>query len=63
MEISNNNIPEFKVIANGPLHVKGKITLINTNGEKQELEETWLCRCGNSKNKPFCDGSHKTAGF
>ena len=63
MEEKTNNIPEFRVVPNGPMHVKGPITLINAKGEKEECEETWLCRCGNSKNKPFCDGSHKTSGF
>jgi CDGSH-type Zn-finger protein len=27
------------------------------------LQETWLCRCGESKNKPYCDGTHKKKGF
>ena len=28
-----------------------------------EGDELYLCRCGASSNKPFCDGSHKAAGF
>jgi CDGSH-type Zn-finger protein len=50
--------------ANGPLHVTGPLTLIGADGKPVYCgTETWLCRCGASANKPFCDGSHKTAGF
>ena len=46
-------------------HVVGKIRLRDSEGREYDLEgeETWLCRCGNSKRKPFCDGSHRKAGF
>ncbi len=43
---------------NGPLHVEGNLSI---NGESSQ--EAWLCRCGQSQNKPFCDGSHRQAGF
>lgn len=48
---------------NGPLICKGdiEITLVNANAEVILKEKEFaLCRCGLSKNKPFCDGSHKT---
>jgi CDGSH-type Zn-finger protein/uncharacterized Fe-S cluster protein YjdI len=48
----------------GPLQVKGNLTIVASSGcARWRGTEAYLCRCGNSKNKPFCDGSHKTAGF
>ena len=53
----------------GPLRVFGKFTLTDAEGNVFELPErpgkNWvsLCRCGLSKEKPFCDGAHKEAGF
>jgi len=51
---------------NGSIQVEGDIELCDQVGNKFDLGEKktiWLCRCGQSKNKPFCDGSHKTSGF
>jgi CDGSH-type Zn-finger protein len=49
---------------NGPLHVQGKLRIENANGEVIfRGNDAWLCRCGASKEKPFCDGSHKAIGF
>ena len=49
---------------NGPLVVKGLSNLIDSNGAMLPTEPAMgLCRCGESKNKPFCDGSHKESGF
>jgi CDGSH-type Zn-finger protein len=48
----------------GPLHVSGPLTLFGADGKPVFCgTETWLCRCGASANKPFCDGSHKQVGF
>lgn len=50
--------------ANGPLLLKGNFTLYASSGRVAfEGTKAALCRCGASKNKPFCDGSHKPAGF
>jgi len=49
---------------NGPLLVGGNVTLVTGTGrEAWKGSKTALCRCGESKNKPFCDGSHRAAGF
>jgi len=50
-------------IRNGPLHCKGSVELVGTDGEHVVIAETWLCRCGGSSRKPFCDGTHKKIGF
>ena len=49
---------------NGPLRVQGVKEFRNSRGEAITTEETFfLCRCGASQNKPFCDGTHKKIGF
>lgn len=59
---------ENKVVVeqNGPLHVQGKVTLIDDQDSDQLLpmaDHYTLCRCGGSKKKPLCDGSHEKNGF
>jgi uncharacterized Fe-S cluster protein YjdI len=52
------------LMENGPIIVNGKIELKNSKGETLPAQDTVaLCRCGGSKNKPFCDGTHNTNGF
>ena len=53
-----------QVLADGPLRIPGPcvITLIDGTEEKRE-KDAFLCRCGHSAKKPFCDGSHKREGF
>jgi CDGSH-type Zn-finger protein/uncharacterized Fe-S cluster protein YjdI len=49
---------------NGPLGVMGQCAIYAATGEVlYQGTETWLCRCGGSANKPFCDGTHKRKGF
>jgi CDGSH-type Zn-finger protein/uncharacterized Fe-S cluster protein YjdI len=48
--------------ADGPLHVEGRAVVTSPAGEQlAEAGELWLCRCGRSRSKPFCDGSHRQA--
>ena len=50
--------------ANGPLQVEGAFVLRGADGLGQyEGTEAELCRCGASRNKPFCDGTHQEIGF
>ncbi len=52
---------------NGPLVIEGPVSIVDHQGNTFSLPEgkpaVALCRCGQSKTKPFCDGSHKTSGF
>lgn len=54
----------IRAIKDGPLRLRGNLTLVASSGlPRWRGTEAFLCRCGQSKNKPFCDGSHKAAGF
>lgn len=56
--------PMVTVTNDGPYSVTGGIELIGVQfGEGASTEHYTLCRCGQSKNKPFCDGSHWEVGF
>ncbi|MGE3302288.1 MAG: CDGSH iron-sulfur domain-containing protein [Hyphomonadaceae bacterium] len=49
---------------NGPLAVTGALEIVSGTGRMvARTKQAFLCRCGASANKPFCDGSHKAAGF
>src|SRR5712692_5703931 len=49
---------------NGPLVVEGLKRFVNSRGEPLQARKTVrLCRCGNSSNKPFCDGTHQRVGW
>lgn len=54
---------KIDVIKNGPLMISGSFTLINGETSEQHEKPVALCRCGHSKNKPFCDGSHYKSQF
>ena len=47
----------------GPLYVKGRLLIGLPGGAREPENRAALCRCGASKNKPFCDNSHLAAGF
>lgn len=56
--------PAIAVAPDGPYEVTGGPELLDTEfGEGASREHYTLCRCGASKNKPFCDGSHWHVGF
>ncbi|MGB9641395.1 MAG: CDGSH iron-sulfur domain-containing protein [Anaerolineales bacterium] len=50
---------------NGPIRISGPVRLVDEEGKETiiEKETIALCRCGGSKNKPFCDGTHRSIGF
>lgn len=55
----------IRVNRNGPYMVTGTFTISDHKGNqiKVDGDEVFLCRCGESKNKPFCDSTHRECGF
>ena len=51
------------LVKNGPITFRGRLRLHNNLGQECVKQRGSLCRCGQSANKPFCDGSHEKTGF
>ena len=58
-------LPQALAVTNdGPLWVTGGVPVTSSDGTTLEVRNrVTLCRCGDSANKPLCDGSHKESGF
>jgi hypothetical protein len=53
-----------RVFKGGPLELTGEFQITGTDGKKIDTgSPVYLCRCGGSGNKPFCDGTHNNNGF
>lgn len=48
---------------NGPNRCDGPLTVQDIEGREWSATTTLLCRCGGSRRKPFCDGTHRKNGF
>ena len=56
--------PRIEVTEHGPYRVSGDVAIRDAEGNLLRHGGTWcLCRCGGSRNKPFCDATHGVKGF
>jgi CDGSH-type Zn-finger protein len=64
--VSENPLVTIKVRDHGPYKVTGPVRLVDAEGRAWDIagrDSVALCRCGLSRNKPFCDRSHREGGF
>lgn len=61
---TRNGALKVKPTKNGPLAVEGNLEICTGTGRTvNRVTKTWLCRCGQSSKKPYCDGTHNKIGF
>lgn len=61
---SRDGVVKVKPLPNGPLNIEGNLEVVSgTGATTNKVTKTFLCRCGHSQNKPYCDGSHAKVGF
>ncbi|MDA9820424.1 (4Fe-4S)-binding protein [Salibacteraceae bacterium] len=64
LEIKNQDVMDLEVLKDGPLKISGEVKVKHSDGREEVREKaTFLCRCGQSSNKPYCDGAHSKTGF
>lgn len=62
-QTDNPKAAQIQILENGPIVLKGYFRFTDSSGNATEKEqEIFLCRCGNSSNKPFCDDTHIKTG-
>ena len=55
---------KIQVLSGGPIMVEGPCAVVDKDSNETMKEgKIFLCRCGGSKNKPYCDGTHKSVEF
>ncbi|VAW19944.1 hypothetical protein MNBD_ALPHA12-2115, partial [hydrothermal vent metagenome] len=63
LEVRNGSLTVIS-LKDGPLELNGNLEIVTGTGRTVErTQSAHLCRCGASKNKPYCDGSHIGIGF
>jgi CDGSH-type Zn-finger protein/uncharacterized Fe-S cluster protein YjdI len=63
LEVRNGPV-DLQPQPNGPLKIAGNLEVVSGTGRTvNRVRQAFFCRCGNSQNKPYCDGSHKRVGF
>jgi len=60
---TKESLLKMKVIPNGPIAVQGTVEFLMGDGVTIVKENPFICRCGASNNKPYCDGTHAKIGF
>jgi CDGSH-type Zn-finger protein len=62
--MSDDSKPTIKGLKNGPFMVVRLVKFLTSSGKSIKTSpEMYLCRCGKSETKPFCDGTHEPAGY
>lgn len=64
--MSDNAPVTVTIFDDGPIKIDGNVTLLDENGNaipNDTGDSIFLCRCGASAEKPFCDGSHHDCSF
>ena len=63
-EAESPDVAEIRPAGDGPLYIRGQVRVEREDGTLiGEGLRMALCRCGATRNAPFCDGSHRAAGF
>jgi CDGSH-type Zn-finger protein len=60
---ADSPVAEVRILKDGPIMIKGIFNFRDSSGKvTQGEQELYLCRCGGSASKPWCDGTHKRIG-